>query len=163
MEIAELVIAVENSRASNNRHQNHVGCNVLGFETIARLSPSMTKRLHWRFTGHQRVVAWTWTALVDAEHAGGERDQCHDHFPWMRRTKLSMSTKQTSRLHHVNDLCVESGEKKLTSISVGNRKLVFDFVLHNDARLISGKAKNVGEQYWACCEAKFEDDKREEK
>lgn len=108
VKVAELIIAVKHGRASHNRHKDYISGDVLGFETIARISPAMTQRLHRRLIRHQWIAVWTGAALVDAKHAGSKCDQCDDHFPWMRCAELAMSTKQASCFHHVVDLYVKS-------------------------------------------------------
>jgi hypothetical protein len=108
VEIAELVVAVKHGGASNNRHEDHIGRDVLSFESIAGLTPTVTDWLKCWLISHQRVAVGAGAALVDTEHAGGEGDESHDHFPRMRGAKFAMSTKQTARLDHVNDLSVES-------------------------------------------------------
>lgn len=105
VEITELVVAIEQSWASNDRHQDNIDRVVLGFKAIAWFSPSMAQRLSWR---HQWITVRAGASFVNTEHAGSEGDERHDDFPWMWGAELAMRMKQTSRLHHVNDLSVES-------------------------------------------------------
>lgn len=123
-----MIVAVEDGGAAHNRHEDDIGGDVLVLESVARLSPSLTQWLHCWFTSHNWIVVGAGPALINAEHASCERDQRHDHLPWMRRTKLAMSTKQASRFHHVNDLSVESvNEKSSRELASISRRVRLDY------------------------------------
>lgn len=84
MKIAELIIAIENGRAAHNSHENYVSGNILSFEAITRITPSMTlPQVHGRLALRHKWITRTGSSSIDTKHASCEGYQCYYHFPWM--------------------------------------------------------------------------------
>lgn len=110
MQAPELVVTIQDRRASHHGHQDHVGRNEFSlFVSVAATSICAPAPSGARFTvtGHGAIAAnarLTFAINVDRlqiicrleHHAKRQRDDGHDHLPGVWRTEASMGPEELS-------------------------------------------------------------------